>query len=223
MTSRLLDTRCRGGEARAKTDGTAKFGIDSRVDGMQFAVVARCPVFGGKMKSFDAAKATAGRRRARSVCDRTGRPRRVHGRRRGDCGRQFVGGDAGAESAASGVGTRAACRRVVGNASQAISGQCRQAGLKPFAMTVTRTRSLLRPAKKSKRPTSSFCRARDDGADELYGIHRARQCGSLGADASAAVGDGRDCGRLETAEGKDHGSHDADGRRFWTGATWVIS
>jgi len=50
-------------EARAKTDGTAKFGIDSRVDGMQFAVVARCPVFGGKVKSFDAAKATGGRRR----------------------------------------------------------------------------------------------------------------------------------------------------------------
>src|SRR6266403_3396238 len=46
-------------EARAKTDGTAKFGIDSRVDGMQFAVVARCPVFGGKVKSFDAAKAKA--------------------------------------------------------------------------------------------------------------------------------------------------------------------
>jgi isoquinoline 1-oxidoreductase subunit beta len=46
-------------EARAKTNGTAKFGIDSRVEGMQFAVVARCPVFGGKVKSFDAAKAKA--------------------------------------------------------------------------------------------------------------------------------------------------------------------
>ena len=46
-------------EARAKTNGSAKFGIDSRVEGMQFAVVARCPVFGGKVKSFDAAKAKA--------------------------------------------------------------------------------------------------------------------------------------------------------------------
>ena len=44
-------------EARAKTNGTAKFGIDSRVEGMQCAVVARCPVFGGKVKWFDAAKA----------------------------------------------------------------------------------------------------------------------------------------------------------------------
>jgi isoquinoline 1-oxidoreductase beta subunit len=44
-------------EARDKATGTAKFGIDSRMPGMQFAVIARCPVFGGKLKSFDAAKA----------------------------------------------------------------------------------------------------------------------------------------------------------------------
>src|SRR5580765_5163909 len=44
-------------EGGSKTNGAAKFGIDSRVPGMQFAVVARCPVFGGKLKSFDAAKA----------------------------------------------------------------------------------------------------------------------------------------------------------------------
>jgi isoquinoline 1-oxidoreductase beta subunit len=46
-------------EARAKATGTAGFGIDSRVPGMLFAVVARCPVFGGKLVSFDAAKAKA--------------------------------------------------------------------------------------------------------------------------------------------------------------------
>jgi isoquinoline 1-oxidoreductase beta subunit len=46
-------------EAREKTTGAAKFGIDSRMPGMQFAVIARCPVFGGKLKSFDAAKAKA--------------------------------------------------------------------------------------------------------------------------------------------------------------------
>ena len=46
-------------EGAAKTNGTAKFGIDSRVPGMQFAVVARCPVFDGKVKSFDAANAKA--------------------------------------------------------------------------------------------------------------------------------------------------------------------
>ncbi|HYL83839.1 MAG TPA: xanthine dehydrogenase family protein molybdopterin-binding subunit [Candidatus Angelobacter sp.] len=46
-------------EARAKSTGAAKFGIDSRPAGMLFAVVARCPVFGGKLVSFDAAKAKA--------------------------------------------------------------------------------------------------------------------------------------------------------------------
>jgi isoquinoline 1-oxidoreductase beta subunit len=44
-------------EVRDKATGIAKFGIDSRMPGMQFAVIARCPVFGGKLKSFDAAKA----------------------------------------------------------------------------------------------------------------------------------------------------------------------
>ncbi|HKE23101.1 MAG TPA: xanthine dehydrogenase family protein molybdopterin-binding subunit [Bryobacteraceae bacterium] len=42
-----------------KTNGRAVFGIDVRVPGMLHAVVARCPVFGGKVASFDAAKAKA--------------------------------------------------------------------------------------------------------------------------------------------------------------------
>ncbi|MGA8145385.1 MAG: molybdopterin cofactor-binding domain-containing protein [Candidatus Acidiferrales bacterium] len=43
----------------SKVDGTAQFGIDVRVPGMLYAVIARCPVFEGKVKSFDAAKAKA--------------------------------------------------------------------------------------------------------------------------------------------------------------------
>jgi len=42
-----------------KTDGSATFGIDVRLPGMLYAVVARCPVFGGKVTSFDASKAKA--------------------------------------------------------------------------------------------------------------------------------------------------------------------
>jgi len=44
-------------DARSKSSGVAKFGIDSRVPGMQYAVIARCPVFDGKVKTFDATKA----------------------------------------------------------------------------------------------------------------------------------------------------------------------
>jgi CO/xanthine dehydrogenase Mo-binding subunit len=46
-------------EARAKSNGSAKFGIDSRMTGMQYAVIARCPVFGGKAAKFDATKTKA--------------------------------------------------------------------------------------------------------------------------------------------------------------------
>ena len=40
-----------------KTNGKAQFGIDVYLPGMLTAVVARAPVFGAKVKSFDAAKA----------------------------------------------------------------------------------------------------------------------------------------------------------------------
>ena len=43
----------------AKVTGKATFGIDVRLPGMLHAVVARCPVFGGKVARFDATKAKA--------------------------------------------------------------------------------------------------------------------------------------------------------------------
>jgi isoquinoline 1-oxidoreductase beta subunit len=46
-------------DSPAKINGTAIFGIDVRVPDMLTAVIARPPVFGGKLKSFDAAKAKA--------------------------------------------------------------------------------------------------------------------------------------------------------------------
>jgi len=42
-----------------KVNGSAQYGIDVRLPGMAYAVVARCPVFGGKVASFDATKAKA--------------------------------------------------------------------------------------------------------------------------------------------------------------------
>jgi isoquinoline 1-oxidoreductase beta subunit len=43
----------------AKVTGQAEFGIDVRLPGMLYAVIQRCPVFGGKVASFDASKAQA--------------------------------------------------------------------------------------------------------------------------------------------------------------------
>ncbi len=42
-----------------KCTGTTRFGLDVRVPGMVFAVIARCPTFGGTPAKFDAAKALA--------------------------------------------------------------------------------------------------------------------------------------------------------------------
>lgn len=45
----------------AKVDGSAPFGIDTRMAGMRYAAIAQCPVFGGTVASFDASKAKARR------------------------------------------------------------------------------------------------------------------------------------------------------------------
>jgi isoquinoline 1-oxidoreductase beta subunit len=46
-------------DSKAKVTGTAEFGMDVKRPGMVVAVVARSPVFGGKVKRFDATKAKA--------------------------------------------------------------------------------------------------------------------------------------------------------------------
>jgi isoquinoline 1-oxidoreductase beta subunit len=54
---RLLGTRPQRVDSRVKVTGRAEFGLDVRRPGMLTAVVVRCPVFGGKMASFDGARA----------------------------------------------------------------------------------------------------------------------------------------------------------------------
>jgi isoquinoline 1-oxidoreductase beta subunit len=54
---RLIGHRLPRVDVPAKVNGSAQFGLDVRVPGMLFAVIARCPTFGGKMTHFDAAKA----------------------------------------------------------------------------------------------------------------------------------------------------------------------
>ena len=55
----IVGTNVQRVDIPAKVDGSARFGIDVRVPGMLYAVVARCPTFGGKPVRFDAAKAKA--------------------------------------------------------------------------------------------------------------------------------------------------------------------
>jgi isoquinoline 1-oxidoreductase beta subunit len=56
---RLLGKPLHRLDSPAKINGTAVFGIDVHVPGMLTAVIARPPVFGARVKSFDAAKAKA--------------------------------------------------------------------------------------------------------------------------------------------------------------------
>jgi isoquinoline 1-oxidoreductase beta subunit len=54
---RLIGTRVRRVDGPAIVTGRAHYGLDVRVPGMLFAAIARCPVNGGKVRSFDAARA----------------------------------------------------------------------------------------------------------------------------------------------------------------------
>ncbi|HJT87235.1 MAG TPA: molybdopterin cofactor-binding domain-containing protein, partial [Bryobacteraceae bacterium] len=56
---RVIGTTLPRKDVPAKVDGSARFGIDVRLPGMLYAVVARCSTFGGKPASFDAAAAKA--------------------------------------------------------------------------------------------------------------------------------------------------------------------
>ncbi|HWF08130.1 MAG TPA: xanthine dehydrogenase family protein molybdopterin-binding subunit [Bryobacteraceae bacterium] len=56
---RLIGTSPKRLDTRLKATGKAQYGIDVRVPGMQYAVLERCPVFGGKVASFDATKTRA--------------------------------------------------------------------------------------------------------------------------------------------------------------------
>jgi isoquinoline 1-oxidoreductase beta subunit len=50
---RLIGKRVRRLDGRAKCDGSQKFGLDLELPGMKIAVIARPPVFGGRVRGFD--------------------------------------------------------------------------------------------------------------------------------------------------------------------------
>src|SRR6266545_1066822 len=56
---RIIGTKVARLDTPAKVNGSAVFGIDVKVPGMLIARVLRCPVFGGRVARFDAAKAKA--------------------------------------------------------------------------------------------------------------------------------------------------------------------
>ena len=58
---KLVGTSLKRIDTPLKVTGAARFGIDTRLPGMVYAAAANCPVFGGKLKSYDFSK-ISGRR-----------------------------------------------------------------------------------------------------------------------------------------------------------------
>jgi len=56
---RIVGKRTRRLDTPAKVNGTARFGMDVTLPGMVYASLAQCPVIGGTVKGFDAAKVKA--------------------------------------------------------------------------------------------------------------------------------------------------------------------
>ncbi len=54
---RIVGKRTRRLDSPAKVNGTAEFGMDVKLPGMVYASIEQCPVIGGKVVSFDAARA----------------------------------------------------------------------------------------------------------------------------------------------------------------------
>jgi isoquinoline 1-oxidoreductase beta subunit len=53
---KLVGTSVRRVDIPATAMGAQRYGIDVQLPGMRYAAIAQCPVFGGKVKSFDAAR-----------------------------------------------------------------------------------------------------------------------------------------------------------------------
>ena len=103
-TGRSPASRSSGSIPRDKVTGKQVYGIDIRLPGMLIATIRDCPVFGGKVKSFDAAKVQSMRGR------QEGRAGRRHGGRRRR--RQFLERQDRARGSADRLGRGAERRRV---------------------------------------------------------------------------------------------------------------
>ena len=144
-------------DARDIATGKAQYGIDTRLDGMLYAVVARPPVYGGKAASYDDSDALKVPGVVRVVeIEGTSGPARVQsaGRHRGHR-THHVGGDAGPEGAEDRVGRRPErglrLRRLQGDAR----GSRAQAGARRAERRGLRRRHGRRRASAWRRSTTS--------------------------------------------------------------------
>ena len=183
----LIGTAAPRIDAAAKSDGSARFGIDVRPPGLLFAAIRHCPMLGGSAgRGRCRAGAGARRRRARRSprpvrrLDGGARRRRPHvvaraARRRGDQGRV---------AAAAGRRPRHRAGDGAPRSERARRGDGRRRLCVPQPRRHRRRRGEGGASRRADLPRA-LPRARDDGADQLHRARRRRQGRGLGADAGA--------------------------------------
>ena len=187
-----------------KVNGSAVFGMDVKLPGLLTARVARCPVFGGKVASFNARQ---GQGRPRREARRPDQQRRRRRRR------QLLLGDEGPAGARGEVGRRQARDAVERRHPQAVRRACAEARQDRAQPGQRRQRVRQRAEEVRARLRSAVPRARDDGADELHGGCEAGQLRRVRADAGPdRVAHGRDRG-VGPADGQGEDPHHVSRRR----------
>ena len=150
---------------------------------MLYAVIARPPVLGGKVESFDAAEALKVPGVVKVVADRRhaaarGVPaaRRRRRRRQG-----HLGGDQGPQGAEDRLGRRPARQLRLGGLSRRARGGRAEAAARSCATRATSTPRMASAAKQGRgRLLRAAPRARDDGAAGGHRAHRQRRAARSG-------------------------------------------
>ena len=213
---RLIGTAAPRIDAAAKSDGSARFGIDVRLPGLLYAAIRHCPMLGGSPGAVDVAPALALAGVERVV--------RL--------------GPYGGSTAALAVVGRTWWHAQRGAAALKVEWQQRPAGaldsdavmahLEERARAACERRRRLRvPQPRRPRARRRRCRAarradvpravsrpRDDGADQLHRARRRRQGRGLGADAGAGAGARDRGGSRRRRRGRRHGPRDLPRRRL---------
>ena len=209
---RLIGTSPKRLDTPGKVDGRTLFGIDVRLPGMQYAVIARCPVFGGKVASFDAAKAKAveGVKQVVAisngvavVADNTWSA--MEGRR----------------ASASPMGRRRECQRQQRRASGGFLWIWRRSRAPRRERREISKRRLAGAAKKIEAVYEApYLAHAPDGASELCRACASRRLRGLGVHPNPDCGARRGCQGDWSRAGKSAGAHYVPGWRFR--APWGI-
>ena len=174
----------------AKVDGSARYGVDTRVPNMAYAAVRACPVFGGKVASFDAS-AVSGRRGVLKVLEIPGAVVVVAD----NTWRAQQALDALPVTFDEGAGASHSSESIFAGMEAAV----KKGGLKKDSRGRRRSGAAYR--REGRRPDlpAALPRARVHGADELHGALREREA--------------RAVGRLPGRAGRAHDRGEARGSR----------